>query len=48
VNAGGDGNGTTSNRKAPIKTSKYCHHIIIYLKYSVVFAKENSQGNPIA
>jgi hypothetical protein len=27
-NAGGKGKGTTSNKKAPAKTNKYCHHIV--------------------
>src|SRR5690606_4256704 len=31
VNAGGNGNGTISNNKAPRKTNTYCHHIL--LKY---------------
>jgi hypothetical protein len=28
IKAGGNGKGVTSNTKAPIKTNKYCHHII--------------------
>jgi len=28
VNAGRKGNGTTSNKNAPIKTNRYCHHIL--------------------
>ena len=30
VNAGKKGNGAMSNNKAPIKTNKYCHHILLY------------------
>jgi len=29
VKAGGKGNGTTSNKKAPVKTNRYCHHIFL-------------------
>jgi hypothetical protein len=29
VKAGGKGKGTTSNKKDPRKTKKYCHHIFL-------------------
>jgi len=28
VKAGGNGKGTTSNKNAPKKTNRYCHHIL--------------------
>jgi hypothetical protein len=42
VKAGGKGIGTTSNRKDPIKTNRYCHHILL-LFYNLIIKEKNTK-----
>jgi len=39
VNAGGKGIGTTSNKKEPIKTNRYCHHIFLMFYNLIIEGK---------
>jgi len=42
VKAGGKGNGTTSNKKAPIKTNRYCHYIFLTF-YNHIIKEKNME-----
>ena len=42
VKAGGKGIGTTSNKKDPIKTNRYCRHIVLMF-YNLIIKEKNSK-----
>jgi hypothetical protein len=42
VKAGGKGKGATSNNNAPIKTNRYCHHILLMF-YNLINKEKNTK-----
>ena len=42
VKAGRKGKNTTSNKKAPAKTNKYCHHIFLMF-YNLIIKEKNTK-----